>query len=82
MTTKLTLTIEENVIKTAKSFAKQKGSSLSELIENYLKTLTLTDESAEVLTPRVQRLVGALKSFKEDDYKKVVAEEIVRKHSK
>ena len=82
MTTKLTLTIEENVIKTAKSFAKQKGSSLSELIENYLKTLTLTDESAEVLTPKVQRLVGALKSFKEDDYKKVVAEEIVRKHSK
>jgi len=36
MATKLTLSVEENVIKRAKSYAKNAGRSLSELIENYL----------------------------------------------
>lgn len=37
MQTKLTLAIEQNIIKAAKLYAKNKGRSLSELIENYLK---------------------------------------------
>ncbi len=41
MTTKLTLTIEQDVIKTAKIYAQKKGRSLSDLIENYLKTLVI-----------------------------------------
>ena len=40
MTTKLTLTVEESTIKKAKLYAKHTGRSLSELIENYLETLT------------------------------------------
>jgi hypothetical protein len=40
MTTKLTLTVKESTIKKAKLFAKHTARSLSELIENYLETLT------------------------------------------
>lgn len=35
MNTKLTLTIEKEVIATAKAYAKEKGQSLSDLVENY-----------------------------------------------
>lgn len=40
MTSKLTLTVEEGVIKKAKAYARQTGRSLSELVESYLNTLT------------------------------------------
>ena len=40
MTTKLTLTVEKSIIERAKSYAKNTGRSLSELIENYLETIT------------------------------------------
>lgn len=41
MNTKLTLTIEQAVIENAKQYAKQKNRSLSDLIESYLKALTI-----------------------------------------
>lgn len=39
MTTKLTLTVEKEVIERAKSYAKHSGRSLSELIEQYLRAV-------------------------------------------
>lgn len=80
MTTKLTLTIEQDVIKTAKIYAHKKGRSLSELIENYLRTLTDKEKDAEELSPRVKRLVGAVKLPKNFDYKKALEEAIIKKH--
>ncbi|HEY8935887.1 MAG TPA: DUF6364 family protein [Cyclobacteriaceae bacterium] len=82
MTTKLTLTIEEKVIKTAKSYAQKKGRSLSDLVENYLKTLASKDKPSEELSPRVKRLVGSVKLPKDFDYKKALEEEIQKKHNK
>ncbi len=61
MTTKLTLTVEEEVIKKAKSYAKQTGRSLSELIEKYLETLTEEHQEAKQLSPKLRKLVGAVK---------------------
>ncbi|HEV7382270.1 MAG TPA: DUF6364 family protein [Dyadobacter sp.] len=40
MNTKLTLTIEQSIIEKAKKYAKKTDTSLSSLIENYLKALT------------------------------------------
>jgi hypothetical protein len=40
MTSKLTLSVEENVIIKAKEFAKSTNKSLSKIIENYLRNLT------------------------------------------
>lgn len=80
MTTKLTLTIEQEVIKTAKTYAKSKGRSLSDLIENYLKTLSDKDQLQESLSPRVKRLVGSIKLNEDFNYKTFIDQEINKKH--
>ena len=82
MTTKLTLSIEQEVIKKAKSYAQSKGRSLSELIENYLKTLSTKEPVQEELSPRVKKLMGAVKLPKDYDYKKNLSEEINKKYGK
>ena len=40
MNSKLTLTVEKSVIEKAKKYARSKGRSLSDIIENYLKSIT------------------------------------------
>jgi len=39
MNTKLTLTIEQTLIEKAKEYAKAKGRSLSDIVENYFKAI-------------------------------------------
>jgi len=82
MTTKLTLTIEEEVISKAKLYASQKGRSLSDLVESYLKTLAGAQKPEETLSPRVKRLVGSVKLAKDFDYKKALETEIRQKHTR
>lgn len=79
MTTKLTLTVEEGVIKKAKSYAKQTGRSLSELIENYLQTLTENHQS-ESISPKLKKLVGSVKLPVDFDEKKELADYFESKH--
>ncbi len=72
MNTKLTLTIEQEVIKRAKDYAKEKNRSLSDIIENYLKVLTKEEQKqkAKELNPVVKSLKGSFKMPKNMDYKK------------
>jgi formiminotetrahydrofolate cyclodeaminase len=60
MVTKLTLTVEKEVIERAKSYAKSNGRSLSELVENYLESIT-QDLDENELSPKLQKIVGAVK---------------------
>ena len=82
MNTKLTLTLEKEVIEIAKEYAKEKGQSLSELVENYFKLLTRDSKTEEMveLSQKVKSLKGILKVDQDFDYKKVLEEEIIRKH--
>ena len=84
MNKKLTLTIEEEVIDVAKSYAKEKGQSLSELVENYFKLLThkKIDLNPSQLSPRIQRLRGILKLEEDFDYKNALEEELNKKYGK
>lgn len=66
MTTKLTLTLEKSIIERAKLYAKNTGRSLSELIENYLETITQEGEE-ERLSPKLNKIVGAVKLPKNFD---------------
>ena len=59
MTTKLTLTVEKSIIERAKSYAKNTGRSLSELIENYLENITQENNNSE-LSPKLSKLVGSV----------------------
>ena len=80
MTTKLTLTVEESVIKKAKSYAKHTGRSLSELIEKYLETLTEENGDKKKLSSKLKRIVGAVKLPKDFDEKKALDAYFENKH--
>lgn len=70
MTTKLTLTIEDSVIHSAKKYAREKGKSLSDIVENYLKSITTQESTNEHFSPKVTELMGSVKLPKDFDYKK------------
>jgi hypothetical protein len=82
MTTKLTLTVEKDIIESAKVYAKQNGRSLSALIENYLKALVQKENPEEDFSPKVKELKGSIKLPKGFDYKKELTEALSQKYSK
>ena len=80
MNTKLTLTIEQTVIEKAKKYAKDNERSLSDLIENYLKALTKKSNANNVeLTPIVKSFKGSFTEPKNVDYKKELANRLLKK---
>jgi hypothetical protein len=80
MTTKLTLTVEKEVIKKAKLYAKHTDRSLSELVESYLETLTEENIGKEQLSPRLKRIAGIVKLPKDFDEKKELSAYFENKH--
>ena len=82
MNTKLTLMMEKEVIDMAKKYAKSKGQSLSELVENYFKLVTEDKRKVkpDQFSPRIQRLRGIVKTDKEVDYQQLLTEELSRKY--
>ncbi|MCP5063467.1 MAG: hypothetical protein GY936_13525 [Ignavibacteriae bacterium] len=81
MNQKLTLTVEQSVVEKAKLYAKAKGSSLSNIIENYLKAITKSDDSSvEKLSPLIKSLQGSFKMPKDFDYKKELENALTEKY--
>lgn len=82
MNTKLTLTIEKEIIDIAKEYAKEKGQSLSEMVENYLKFITSDRQKIKErqLSPKVRKLRGILKTDENFDYKQILADELSKKY--
>ena len=69
MQNKLTLRLDESLIKQAKIYAKQHDKSLSQVVADYFQLLTKGVEGLE--TPSItQSLIGVIKDVDEDDYKK------------
>ena len=83
MSTKLTLTIEKSVIQKAKIYAKERGRSLSDIIENYLKAITEEETSEEIeMTPLVKSLKGSFKAPLDFDYKQEITKALSEKYLK
>ena len=82
MNTKLTLTIEREIIERAKDYAKDKNRSLSDIIENYLKILTEKDKKnkGKKNNPIVESLKGSFKMPKDMDYKKELRDRLEKKY--
>ncbi len=78
MDTKLTVRLDGNLIRRAKSFAAKRGTSLSQLIADFFTSLEHESEKTE-LPPKTRSLYGLLedKSVSEADYRKHLAQ----KHS-
>ena len=81
MNTKLTLTIEQSVIGKAKKYAKGKGRSLSDIVENYLKVI-IKEENVKVIdsTPIASSLRGSFKAPKGFEYKEELSKGLSKKY--
>ena len=81
MNTKLTLTIEQAVIEKAKEYAKGKGRSLSDIVENYFKAIVKEKGTVKTeLTPIADSLKGSFKAPKDFNYKKELTKALTEKH--
>lgn len=82
MNTKLTLNLDKHIIDRAKDYAKSNRVSLSQLIENYLDSLTNKHDKKNVkVSPLVESLTGVIPSENETDYKKEYYEYLNKKYS-
>jgi len=83
MSTKLTLSIEQDVIEKAKSYAKLQGRSLSNIIEEYLKSIS-SDEKVnqkQELSNILKELKGSIKPPKDKySYKEILEDALLEKY--
>jgi len=85
MSTKLTLTVDQEVIDSAKEYAKKTKRSLSNIIEEYLKSLTSGTQGTK--KPKLSNLVKELKGSVKDpsptkSYKEILEDALIEKHLK
>lgn len=81
MDTKLTLSVDSQLVEKAKSYARSRGRSLSDLVEMYLKALTQRrDTSADDLTPKVRNLLGSYTVPLEFDHKQELRDQLEKKY--
>lgn len=80
METKLTLSMDKEVIEEAKKYARKKNTSLSRLIKSYLVSITRnrTEKDTDI-TPLVKSLSGVLPGMK-DNYKKEYSHYLEKKY--
>lgn len=82
MNTKLTLTLEKDVIEIAKKYAKEKGQSLSELVENYFKFVTSGRQKIEEkkLSPNIRKLRVIISAESDFECKRILTEGLSKKY--
>lgn len=81
MNTKLTLTIDNSIIEKAKKYAKKRGRSLSDIVENYLKIITKEEQKSEIeISPITKSLRGSFKATGKYDYKRELSKELSKKY--
>jgi hypothetical protein len=80
MLSKLTLSVEQSVIKSAKIYAKQKGKSVSELVEQYLRSLQAKASDSPELDPSILVQMGSVNLSKNTNYKHALSEALRQKN--
>lgn len=82
MKSKLTLKIDNHIIEQAKVYARNKNTSLSKLIKNYLTILTSGNNfDSEGITPLVKSISGVLYNAKASDLNGAYKEHLNEKYS-
>lgn len=71
MNTKLTLRMDENIVRKAKMEAKRRGKSVSQMVAEFIESIGLQQNSEKDLPPTTASLIGILKGkeISEEDYK-------------
>ncbi|MEQ9297644.1 MAG: DUF6364 family protein [Cyclobacteriaceae bacterium] len=79
MDTKLTLSLNKEVIQNAQEYAKANNTSLSNLIESYLSVLVEKRTEKPAVTPLVKSLIGVIE-LKSEDPRKAYRDRIAEKY--
>ena len=77
MNTKLTLRLDDQLIRKAKDYSDRSGKSVSRLVADYFSLIESDEEiPGTEITPRVRSLIGALKGtgVTEEDYHRYLEE--------
>ena len=75
MNTKLTLSLEKEIIEQAKIYAKGTGRSLSQMVESYFRNVVQkTDVEYDSVDARVKKLIGVIKLPPDFDMEKAKEE--------
>lgn len=85
MSSKLTLSIEKNVIEQAKEYAAAQGRSLSNIVEEYLKSVSeqKATKTQKKFHPLVEELAGSVKLPDSDKgYKELLTDALLEKYLK
>ena len=82
MATKLTLSVDEEVVKKAKQAASRQGMSLSKLVEGFLRNLTREPREPGISNPVLKELSGSIHVPEDFDYKKELEQALVKKYVK
>jgi hypothetical protein len=83
MQTKLTLTIDKNVIEEAKDYAQKSNRSVSKIVEEYLKIIVKNKDSFPSLTSLRSPITNKISGMFKDNgkpYKDMVAEALEDKY--
>jgi len=81
MDAKLTLNVDKQIAAKAKLYAKSKGRSLSDLVEDYFKLLTGDMQLSEKeISPNVKSILGSIPVSEDFDYKQTLSEQLTKKH--
>ena len=83
MNTKLTLSLDSEIIKEAKVFAAKKRTSLSKLIENYFRTLISENKENETFTTMdddIVKISGNIKLPKSIDTMELLTDRLLKKY--
>ncbi|HEC42284.1 MAG TPA: hypothetical protein ENI20_05600 [Bacteroides sp.] len=81
MDSKLTLNVDKDLAEKAKVYAKSKGRSLSDLVENFFKVITSKSAADEnELISWVKRLRGSYKLPEDFNYKKELTDRLSEKY--
>lgn len=83
MDSKLTIKLNENVIKRAKKYASDKKLSLSRLIENYLDSLTKEQGDEFEISPFVKSISNGKKipaDINDKDFRKEIIDDFDKKY--
>jgi hypothetical protein len=70
---KLTLSVDDNVVSRAKRYAKQRGVSISQMVETYLAAVADPSSPATQDSPILRSLRGSLKKADLQDYRRHLA---------
>ncbi len=80
MNTKLTIKINRKVSQRAKRYVKERKTSLSKMIENYLDNVSSQRKERMKISPLVQSLSGVIKLHPKTDYRAGYAKYLVDKY--